>query len=74
MPLALFDFFAQALAMAGVHEVEFVVKAQLPIAPEGLAIQDSTLALGGVWIGLAEDEIWLLLRPQSEYPQDLLPS
>lgn len=75
LPAALFEFFRSAWPMDGVHDVEFVVKLQLPIAPEERVVQDYSLQpLAGVWIGRESEEIWLLVRPQSEYPQDLLPT
>ena len=75
LPAALFEFFRGSWPMDGVHDVEFVVKVQLPIAPEEGLVQDYSLQpLAGVWIGRESEEIWLLVRPQSEYPQDLLPT
>lgn len=75
LPAALFEFFMGSWPMDGVHDVEFVVKIQLPIAPEEGVVQEYSLQpLAGVWIGRESEEIWLLVRPQSEYPQDLLPS
>lgn len=75
LPAALFEFFMGGWPMDGVHDVEFVVKLQLPIAPEEGIVQDHSLRpLAGVWIGRESQEIWLLVRPQSEYPQDLLPT
>ena len=75
LPAALFEFFMGAWPTDGVHDVEFVVKLQLPIAPEEGIVQDHSLQpLAGVWIGRESEEIWLLVRPESEYPQDLLPT
>ena len=75
LPAALFEYFQAALPLEGVHDVEFVVKVQLPIAPEEGIVQEYALQrLAGVWIGRQSEEIWLLVRPVSEYPQDLLPS
>jgi hypothetical protein len=74
-PLALFEYFMGAWPMAGVYDVDFDVKVQMPIAPEEYPGQPVLLqALVGVWIGRESEEIWLLVRPQSEYPADLLPS
>ncbi len=75
LPAALFELFMGSWPIDGVHDVEFVVKIQLPIAPEEGVVQEYSLQpLAGVWIGRESEEIWLLVRPQSEYPQDLLPS
>jgi hypothetical protein len=75
LPVALFEFFLQALPLAGVYEVDFIVGIQLPIAPEEGVVQEYSLQpLAGVWIGLESEEIWLLVRPESEYPRDLLPT
>jgi hypothetical protein len=58
-----------------VYEVDFIVGIQLPIAPEEGVVQEYSLQpLAGVWIGLESEEIWLLVRPESEYPRDLLPT
>jgi hypothetical protein len=73
-PLALFGYFMAALPMPGVYDVDFDVKVQMPIAPEEYGGLPVTLdALAGVWIGRESEEVWLLVRPQSEYPADLLP-
>lgn len=75
LPSALFERFMGAWPMDGVHDVEFIVKLQLPIAPEEGVVQEYSLQpLADVWIGRESEEIWLLVRPQSEYPQDLLPN
>ena len=75
LPAALFELFMGSWPMDGVHDVEFVVKIQLPIAPEEGVVQEYSLQpLAGVWIGRESEEIWLLVRSQSEYPQDLLPT
>jgi hypothetical protein len=75
LPAALFEYFQASWPMEGVHEVEFIVKLQLPIAPEEGVVQEYALQpLAGVWIGRQSEEIWLLVRPASEYPQDLLPA
>jgi hypothetical protein len=74
-PLALFGYFMAALPAPGVYEVDFAVKVQLPIAPEQYPGQPVSLQpLAGVWIGRESEEIWLLVRPQWEYPADLLPA
>ena len=74
LPAALFEYFQASWPMDGVHDVEFVVKLQLPIAPEEGIVQEYALQpLAGVWIGRQSEEIWLLVRPASEYPQELLP-
>jgi hypothetical protein len=74
-PLALFEYFKSAWPMPGVHDVDFEVKVQLPIAPEQYPGQPaSLLPLAGVWIGRESEEIWLLVRPEAEYPADLLPA
>ncbi|MDF3021483.1 MAG: hypothetical protein K0Q92_2786 [Steroidobacteraceae bacterium] len=74
LPAALFELFMGSWPLDGVHDVEFVVKIQLPIAPEEGVVQEYSLQpLAGVWIGRESEEIWLLVRPQPEYPQDLLP-
>jgi hypothetical protein len=71
----LFENFIGSLPLAGVHEVDLVVKIQLPIAPEDPQGQAPELRpLAGVWIGREEEEIWLLVREVAEYPEDLLPS
>jgi hypothetical protein len=75
VPAALFEFFVQSWPLDGVHDVEFIVKLQLPIAPEEGVVQEYLLQpLAGVWIGRESEEIWLLVRPVSKYPQDLLPN
>ena len=75
LPNALFEMFMGAWPMDGVHDVDFVVKVQLPVAPdESLEQAVELIPLAGVWIGRMSGEIWLLVRPQSEYPADLLPS
>jgi hypothetical protein len=73
--LALFELFAGAWPLPGVYEVDFDVVVQLPIAPDAEHPQPQELApLTGVWIGRESEEIWLLVRPQADYPADLLPS
>jgi hypothetical protein len=75
LPVALFENFAGSWPMDGVHDVDFIVKVQCPIAPEESPAQvPELLPLAGVWIGRMSGEIWLLVRPESEYPGDLLPS
>ena len=74
-PMALFEMFAAAWPLPGVYDVDFEVVVQLPVAPEEEHAQPAELApLAGVWIGRESEEIWLLVRPQAEYPQDLLPT
>jgi hypothetical protein len=74
-PLALFEMFASAWPLPGVHEADLEVVLQLPIAPDEELEQRAELGpLAGVWIGREAEEIWLLVRPQPEYPVDLLPS
>lgn len=74
-PLALFEYFRGAWPMAGVYDGDFDVKVQMPIAPEQYPGQPVSLQpLAGVWIGRESEEIWLLVRPRSEYPADLLPA
>ena len=73
-PAAIFEFFRGTWPMAGVFDVDFVVKVQLPIAPEDPQGQHPELRpLAGVWLGREEEEIWLLVRDVSQYPEDLLP-
>ena len=75
IPLTLFEYFASAWPLDGVHEVDLLVTVQLPIAPEeGADAPVSHAPLQGVWIGRESEEIWLLVRAISEYPQDLLPT
>lgn len=73
-PMALFEAFAGTWPLPGVYDVDFIVKVQLPIAPEDPQGQPPELKpLAGVWIGREEEEVWLLVRDLSEYPEDLLP-
>jgi hypothetical protein len=73
-PLALFEEFSGLLPLPGVYDVDFTLRVQLPIAPEDPQGQAPELQpLAGVWIGREEEEIWLLVRDVSGYPEDLLP-
>ena len=73
-PLALFEEFSSALPLAGVYDVDFKLLVQLPIAPDDPQGQVPELKpLAGVWIGREEEEVWLLVRDVSAYPEDLLP-
>jgi len=73
-PVSIFGVFVETWPMRHLKPEEFTVVVQLPIAPQEQGDQAWHLApLGGVWIGREEEEIWLLVRPQSEYPDDLLP-
>jgi hypothetical protein len=74
VPAALFESFSQTWPLPGVYDVDFVVKVQLPIAPDDPQGQRPELApLAAVWIGRESEEIWLLVRDIAEYPEDLLP-
>lgn len=74
VPAALFETFSQNWPLPGVYDVDFIVKLQLPIAPDDPQGQRAELVpLAGVWIGRECEEIWLLVRELAEYPQDLLP-
>jgi hypothetical protein len=74
LPAALFENFRSKWPTDGVHDVDFVMTIQLPIAPDdGAELPASVQPLAGVWIGRVSEEIWLLVHPQSQYPQDLLP-
>ena len=74
-PVSLFETFVNSWPMPHHQPNEFTVMMQLPIAPQEQGDQPWQLApLAGVWISREEQEIWLLVRPQSEYPQDILPA
>lgn len=71
----MFESFTRTWPMAGVHQGEFTVVVQLPIAPDDPQGQKPELRpLGEVWIGRESEEIWLLVRDLAEYPEDLLPA